>query len=143
MLNQGKIEQVGTPDEIYDNPASPFVAGFIGESNALPVVADAGNLLLDDRALDLAGAAGMSGPRVLVFRPHHVDVLGTKPGGIAGSVISERRHGAVRRLEVEISASRHRIEVDVRADEPKSKKGDRISILPNRWWLFDEGKPST
>jgi sulfate/thiosulfate transport system ATP-binding protein len=66
--------------------------------------------------------------------------MGTRPGGIAGWVISERRHGAVRRLEVEIGASRHRIEVDVRADEPKSKKGDRISVLPNRWWLFDEGK---
>jgi sulfate transport system ATP-binding protein len=142
VLNQGKIEQVGTPDEIYDNPASPFVASFIGESNALPIVADNGNLLLDDRALDLAGAPDISGPRTLVFRPHHVDVMGTKPGGIAGWVISERRHGAVRRLEVELGAgaNHHRIEVDVRADEPKSKKGDRISILPNRWWLFDEAK---
>ncbi len=142
VLNHGKIEQVGTPDEIYDNPASPFVAGFIGESNALPVVADSGNLLLDDRALDLAGAPDISGPRTLVFRPHHVDVMGTKPGGIAGWVISERRHGAVRRLEVELGsgANHHRIEVDVRADEPKSKKGDRISVLPNRWWLFDEAK---
>jgi sulfate/thiosulfate transport system ATP-binding protein len=140
VLNHGKIEQVGTPDEIYDNPASPFVAGFIGESNALPVVADNGNLLLDDRALDLAGAPDISGPRTLVFRPHHVDVMGTKPGGIAGWVISERRHGAVRRLEVELGSSHHRIEVDVRADEPKSKKGDRISVLPNRWWLFDEAK---
>ena len=138
VLNNGKIEQVGTPDEIYDNPASPFVAGFIGESNALPVFAEHGHLLLDDRALDLAGQPSSSGPKVLVFRPHHVDVMGTKPGGIAGSVISERRHGAVRRLEVEISASHYRIEVDVRADEPKSKKGDRISILPNRWWLFDD-----
>jgi sulfate transport system ATP-binding protein len=138
VLNNGCIEQIGTPDEIYDNPASPFVASFIGESNALPVFAEHGNLLLDDRALDLAGQPDASGPKTLVFRPHHVDVLGTKPGGIAGSVISERRHGAVRRLEVEISASHFRIEVDVRADEPKSKKGDRISILPNRWWLFDD-----
>ncbi len=137
VLNLGKIEQVGTPDEIYDNPASPFVAGFIGESNALPVTADAGKLFLDDRPLDLAGTPDIAGKRTLVFRPHHVDVMGQKPGGIAGWVISERRHGAVRRLEVEIGESRHRIEVDVRADEPKSKKGDRISVLPNRWWLFD------
>ena len=138
VLNQGKIEQVGTPDDIYDNPASPFVAGFIGESNALPVLSDAGKLSLDDRALDLAAVVGPDGPRTLVFRPHHVDVLGSRPGGIAGWVISERRHGAVRRLEVEIGMSRHRIEVDVRADEPRAKKGDRISVLPNHWWLFDE-----
>jgi sulfate transport system ATP-binding protein len=139
VLNQGKIEQIGTPDEIYDAPASPFVAGFIGESNALPVTSDGSKLFLDDRALDLIAAVGPDGPRTLVFRPHHVDVLGTKPGGIAGWVISERRHGAVRRLEVEIGMGRHRIEVDVKADEPKSKKGDRISVLPNHWWLFDAG----
>ena len=141
VLNHGKIEQVGTPDDIYDNPASPFVAGFIGESNALPVLSDAGKLSLDDRALDLAAVVGPDGPRTLVFRPHHVDVLGSRPGGIAGWVISERRHGAVRRLEVEIGMSRHRIEVDVRADEPRAKKGDRISVLPNHWWLFD-GQPA-
>ncbi|MCR4282418.1 MAG: sulfate/molybdate ABC transporter ATP-binding protein [Bauldia sp.] len=137
VLNTGRIEQIGTPDEIYDAPASPFVAGFIGESNALPVTSDSGKIFLDDRSLDLTAVVGPDGPRVLVFRPHHVDVLGDKPGGIAGWVISERRHGAVRRLEVEIGMKRYRIEVDVRADEPRSKKGDRISVLPNHWWLFD------
>jgi sulfate transport system ATP-binding protein len=140
VLNHGKIEQVGTPDDIYDNPASPFVAGFIGESNALPVMSDAGKLSLDDRALDLVAIPGPDGPRTLVFRPHHVDVLGSRPGGIAGWVISERRHGAVRRLEVEIGMNRHRIEVDVAADEPRAKKGDRISVLPNHWWLFDDAE---
>jgi sulfate transport system ATP-binding protein len=148
VLNNGAIEQVGTPDEIYDAPASPFVAGFIGESNALPVTSDDGKLFLDDLALDLTAVVGPDGPRTLVFRPHHIDVLGDKPGGIAGWVISERRHGAVRRIEVEIGARRHRIEVDVRADEPRSKKGDRISVLPNHWWLFDangggKGRPAT
>ena len=140
VLNNGAIEQVGTPDEVYDNPLSPFVASFIGESNALPVEADAGRLLLDDTAIDIDAAPGTSGPRTLVFRPHHVDVMGTRPGGIAGSVISERRHGAVRRLEVAVGVERHRIEIDVRADEPKSRRGDAISILPNRWWLFDGAK---
>jgi sulfate transport system ATP-binding protein len=144
VLNQGRVEQVGTPDEIYDAPASPFVAGFIGESNALPVISDGGKLFLDDRALDLASFVGPDGPRVLVFRPHHVDVLGERPGGIAGWVISERRHGAVRRLEVEIGMARHRIEVDVGADERRARRGDRISVLPNHWWLFEAngGKPS-
>ena len=137
VLNNGCIEQVGTPDEIYDAPASPFVAGFIGESNALPVVSRDGKLFLDDRALDLPSLSGPAGPRTLVFRPHHVDVLGDKPGGIAGRVISERRHGAVRRVEVEIDAGPRRVEVDVPADETRARKGDSISVLPNHWWLFE------
>ena len=37
VMNQGKIEQIGTPAEVYDNPATPFVMGFIGPVNELPV----------------------------------------------------------------------------------------------------------
>src|SRR5438477_12245584 len=37
VLSHGRIEQIGTPDEIYERPASTFVAEFIGSSNLLPV----------------------------------------------------------------------------------------------------------
>ncbi len=137
ILNHGQIEQVGTPDEIYDRPATPFVASFIGETNSLPVNYESGKLYLDDRPLEIATATGADGPRLLVFRPHDIELLGARPGGIAGRVSSERRHGAVRRLEIEIGMRRHRMEIDVPADHPKTRKGDRISVLPTRWWLFD------
>jgi putative spermidine/putrescine transport system ATP-binding protein len=39
VFDQGRIEQVGTPKEIYDHPATPFVAGFVGTSNLVPAVA--------------------------------------------------------------------------------------------------------
>jgi sulfate transport system ATP-binding protein len=39
VMNQGRIEQVGTPAEIYDDPATPFVMGFVGEVNVLPATA--------------------------------------------------------------------------------------------------------
>jgi sulfate transport system ATP-binding protein len=136
VLNRGRIEQIGSPDEIYDRPASPFVAGFIGESSALPVRIEDGRLFLDDRPIEI-GATGKDGPRTLVFRPHDVELPGSRPGGIAGRIIAERRHGASRRLDVEIGMRRHRIEIDVPANHPRSQKGDRISVLPTRWWLFD------
>jgi sulfate transport system ATP-binding protein len=138
VLNQGKIEQVGTPDDIYDNPASPFVAGFIGESNALPVVGAGGKLSLDGSALAVGpGPAAADGPQTLVFRPHHVEIVDDRPGCIEGVVVSERRHGAVRRIEVEAGAQRRRIEIDVPADARGARKGDSIRVLPNHWWLFD------
>jgi len=136
VLNRGRIEQIGSPDEIYDRPASPFVAGFIGESSALPVRIEDGRLFLDDRPIEI-GATGTDGPRTLVFRPHDVELPGARPGGIAGRIIAERRHGASRRLDVEIGMRRHRIEIDVPANHPRSNKGDRIFVLPTRWWLFD------
>ena len=68
VMNGGRIEQVGKPIELYDRPASLFVAGFIGSPpmNLLPVEALAG----------LAGAALLSLPR-------GTDIVGIRPDGIA------------------------------------------------------------
>jgi sulfate transport system ATP-binding protein len=135
ILNQGRIEQVGTPDEVYDAPATPFVASFIGETNALPVSIESGAIFLDDRPLGIAGGNEPDGPRMLAFRPHDIDFRGEGAGGIAGLVVSELRHGPTRRLAVEVGMKRHRIEIDVAADTA-GRKGSRVVILPRSWRLF-------
>jgi sulfate transport system ATP-binding protein len=135
VLNNGRIEQIGTPDEIYDVPATPFVAGFIGETNALPVTIASGAILLDDRPLGLSTKGEADGPRMLAFRPHDIDFAPEGAGGIAGLVVSELRHGPTRRLAVEVGLKRHRIEVDIGA-EASSRKDSRVVILPKSWRLF-------
>ena len=40
ILNQGKVEQVGKPDEVYDNPATAFVMFFVGDTTSIPVEFD-------------------------------------------------------------------------------------------------------
>jgi sulfate transport system ATP-binding protein len=136
VLNKGGIEQIGTPDQVYDEPATPFVAGFIGEVNAVPVTVASGHIFMDDRELGLAGDGFPDGGRTLVFRPHDVAFQGEGVGGIAGFVVSELRHGPTRRLAIEVGLRRHRIEIDVAADTAP-KKGSRVVILPTRWRLFD------
>jgi sulfate transport system ATP-binding protein len=138
VLNHGKIEQVGTPDEVYDRPASPFVAGFIGETNALPVTVKAGTIFLDDQPIGSAPADSGEGPRTLAFRPHDVAFLEGEALGIFGTVVSELRHGSTRRLAVEVGVKRHRIEVDVAADTA-SRKGGRVVIVPRAFRLFPRG----
>ena len=54
VMSQGRIEQVGTADEVYDTPNSPFVYGFIGESSALPVKVENGELWIADRPIGLS-----------------------------------------------------------------------------------------
>src|SRR5947209_2142693 len=49
VMSQGKIEQVGTPDDVYDKPISPFVFGFIGESSCLPVTVEHNELWVGGR----------------------------------------------------------------------------------------------
>jgi sulfate transport system ATP-binding protein len=135
VMHKGKIEQIGTPDSIYDEPASPFVAGFIGEANMLPVTVQDGRIYVDDRALDLFPTGFPEGKATLVFRPHDTILAPSASGTIAARVVAERRHGATRRLETEVGIARHRVEVDVPvgADRPA---GGRITLKPTRWRLF-------
>ncbi|MCA0240813.1 MAG: putative 2-aminoethylphosphonate ABC transporter ATP-binding protein [Proteobacteria bacterium] len=61
VMNQGAIEQVGSPQEVYREPASPFVADFVGKVNVLPGRVRQGRLELGSLVLPLAGA-GAAGP---------------------------------------------------------------------------------
>jgi ABC-type Fe3+/spermidine/putrescine transport system ATPase subunit len=84
VMHRGRIEQVGTPDEIYDRPASRFVADFIGLSDFIAgtvseLYADQGQAVVTAQGLDIAVPATpeMSpGQRVLLFiRPNNVELL--------------------------------------------------------------------
>ncbi len=87
VFNQGRIAQVGAPSDVYDRPATPFVADFVGSSNVLPP--------------EVTGRlAGRRLPASL--RPELVRIL---PPGAAGSlatarVISTQFHGAVTRVHL-------------------------------------------
>src|SRR5262249_32155004 len=70
VMSNGRIEQTGSPDEIYDQPNSPFVFSFIGESSSLPVRVEKSSVWLDGHRLDLAAGDAPSGPATLFFRPH-------------------------------------------------------------------------
>jgi sulfate/thiosulfate transport system ATP-binding protein len=135
VMNQGRIEQIGTPDEIYDEPNSPFVFSFIGESSVLPVRVEQGKVWLDERPLDLAAGDTPNGPARLFFRPHDVEVVDATPGAIPGVISVLRRHGGSRRFDIEIGARRDRIEIELPADFSQSVRG-RIAVLPRRWRLY-------
>jgi sulfate transport system ATP-binding protein len=139
VLNRGRIEQVGTPDAVYDRPETAFVASFIGESNALAVTVDGGTIHLDDRAVARASEEAAPGPRLMVFRPHDVTLRRNGGMGLAGRVVAERRHGGARRIEVEIGMRRQRVEVDLPAAEAAVGRGARVDLTVNRWWLFEDG----
>jgi sulfate transport system ATP-binding protein len=67
VMNEGRIEQVGTPDEVYDRPATPFVLQFLGDVN-----------LFHGRTEHTPGSATAKGETVYV-RPHELEILGTPP----------------------------------------------------------------
>ena len=91
VFNQGRIEQVGTPDEVYDRPATAFVAGFVG----------AANILSGEVAARLTGDA-----RPFSLRPERIRLGAAGEGeiGATGRVLEARYHGAATRLQVALDA---------------------------------------
>lgn len=78
VMNQGKIEQIGSPSEIYDHPTTPFVMSFVGAVNVLPSHAQ----LFQNNGLEALR------PNIFV-RPHDIEVH-TSPNGIATGAVVRR-----------------------------------------------------
>jgi sulfate transport system ATP-binding protein len=68
ILNAGRIEQIGTPDEVHDNPATPFVCGFVGEANRFEGAVSGGRFT--SGAVSFAAVGVADGPAVAFVRPH-------------------------------------------------------------------------
>jgi putative spermidine/putrescine transport system ATP-binding protein len=76
VMYGGIAEQVGTPFQVYNKPATPFVAGFVGTLNTMTGTSSAGRVTLGDAVLDLKAP---DGPVTLALRPEAV-ALGRAPG---------------------------------------------------------------
>ncbi|MCU5783757.1 sulfate/thiosulfate import ATP-binding protein cysA 2 [Alcanivorax balearicus MACL04] len=104
LINQGRVEQVGTPQEIYNAPASPFVYGFIGDANRLSGHAAGGWAELAGLRVP-APEFGQSEPRPVTgyIRPHDIQLqAGDKGEGVAVRVESVAQVGAALRVGVRI-----------------------------------------
>lgn len=114
VLNDGRIEQVGTPDDVYDHPETPFVCGFLGESNRLDVEVAGGQAFFNDKPIFAAPAHNARGAANLYVRPQDVRLVEPPHAhGLAGVVAAVRRHGAIRRAEVAVTGLARRLEVDL------------------------------
>src|SRR3984957_16355220 len=74
VMDTGRIEQIGTPGEVYDNPATAFVHGFIGESIVLPVDVSDGGVRLGGKPLDIAVNGASARASKLFVRRHNMQV---------------------------------------------------------------------
>jgi spermidine/putrescine transport system ATP-binding protein len=114
VMHDGRIEHLGTPEEIYLRPASVFVAGFIGQASLIPVTIESREVNAWVVTLPGKGRATVAGaspdtvpgaPGVLVLRPEHLQLsVEGGPNGRAGMavrVLEETFQGSVVRYLVE------------------------------------------
>ena len=103
LMNKGVVEQSGSPQDVWDHPASPFVYGFLGDVNLFHGRAHEGLLHLDGVAIDTPEHAGAQNAQAFAYvRPHDLQVERYTPGASGIVAVLERAIvvGPIARLEL-------------------------------------------
>ena len=111
VMDHGKIEQVGTPEEVYMQPASPFVSNFVGETNLFRVQGEE-----------------------LHVRPHDIRIVSGE--GRAVRVDCVFRRGGSWRIEAKDHETSHLVEIDLDASLEPPRPGETIHVSPRRSLTF-------
>ncbi len=117
VMNQGRIEQIGTPEEVYAAPATPFVSHFVGETNLLP------------------GALFGRGEGDLHVRPHEIAIVARDAPDDGQPraevhVANRFRKGPQWRIEGQLAVGGRLIEIDCDPGQAVPEPGDTILIRP-------------
>src|SRR5678815_1781768 len=81
LMNAGKVEQVGSPQDVWDHPASPFVYGFLGDVNLFHGRSLEGEVQVEGIRIDTPEQHGLRDGKALAYvRPHDLDVRRYSPG---------------------------------------------------------------
>jgi sulfate transport system ATP-binding protein len=135
ILNDGRLEQVGSPDDVYDHPATPFICEFLGEANRLPVKVVGGQAFFGDRPVLGGLSQNQAGPGSLYVRPQHLRIVDDAPLALPGVVEHLRRNGPLRRAEVAVQGLARRLDVDL-ASQVAPAVGERIRLRITHANLF-------
>ncbi len=143
VMNGGRIEQIGAPLDLYHNPASLFVARFIGSPTmntlAAEVVRDGGSRVIStfDRSIVCHGVEVPAGPVVLGVRPADLKPCPPADALFEGEIAVAERLGSQTFLYVEIEGGQM-ISVEINP-EAEVRVGERISLAcdPRKIHLFD------
>jgi sulfate transport system ATP-binding protein len=141
VMNRGRVEQVGTPEEVFEQPATPFVMNFLGAVNIFQGRVEAGRALLGPLAVDCPehpedeprAAEGYS-------RPHELEVQREEGagGGLWATLSHVRAAGPLVKLEL-LDEQQGLLRVETSPDHFQAlgpRPGDRLYVRPRRVRVF-------
>jgi sulfate/thiosulfate transport system ATP-binding protein len=142
IMNEGRVEQSGTPEEVYENPATPFVYGFLGDVNLFHGRIDRGLVKVGDSELEApewAEARDQAG--VAYVRTYDVELTPSSSGksSIEAIVRHVRAFGPVVRLELDRTDDGSSVEAHIpRAQYERLalSKGQRVFVSPTSVRVF-------
>ena len=142
VINQGEVEQIGAPSEVYDHPATPFVYQFLGNVNLFHSRVHDGFAYIGDVAVAAPEHADAEHREALAYvRPHDIEIVRENPDRDALPAVIERIQlvGPVARLTLR----RHDADEPVEAEMPRERftaltltQGEQVFIKPRRPRIF-------
>ncbi len=163
LMNSGTVEQVGSPQEVWDHPASPFVYGFLGDVNRFQGQAKAGQVSVHGIQIESPEHEAVQDGKAIAFvRPHDLEVQKYSPGstGIVATLTRAIVVGPTARLEL-IPVEDHQPSDDLSKDKASKKpeqtlieaqipaqqfrdlgirEGDTLVVTPRKARVFVEGQ---
>jgi sulfate/thiosulfate transport system ATP-binding protein len=140
VMDRGHIEQVGSPEEVFDRPATPFVMGFLGSVNVFHGRVEAGHAHLGPLSVAYPAHAGDGARPAQGFaRPHELDLARDETdGGFWATLRHVHPAGAVVKLELEDGETRT-VQVETTRDQFEAlhpKTGERFYVTPRQVRIF-------
>ena len=142
VMNEGRIEQVGTPDDVYEHPATPFVYKFLGSVNLFHGRVHEGRAEIGDLVLDAPEhAKANNAPAEAYARPHEIEVLRDPGEEAAIPAILQRAIpvGPRIRLELNLEEGDQPIEAEVSREAwgaLRAIPGERVFVRPRRFKVY-------
>jgi sulfate transport system ATP-binding protein len=145
IMNQGRIEQVGTPTEVYDNPANAFVYQFLGDVNLFHERIDTVRGPLGLTAGASAPLINFNGPAAAYVRPSELEIARHSGGALSGggAVVATIRYigsaGPVVRLELARLDDGSLLDAEITREQYRAldlKIGDQVDVTPRNLRVF-------
>jgi sulfate/thiosulfate transport system ATP-binding protein len=147
LMDHGKVEQVGTPQEVYRHPATPFVYGFLGASNTFHGRVEGQSLRVGDALLAHQNPAFDEGASVVAFaRPHELEIIPSSIQSIQGVPATISRIlalGVTARIELtglgEIRPAHFDVEIThTHLQTLGLQEGQTVQLVPSQLKIFKD-----
>jgi sulfate transport system ATP-binding protein len=144
VMNQGRIEQSGTPEEVYEHPATPFVYGFLGDVNLFHGRIHRGRVSIGEGELDAPEWAEATDQEGIAYvRTYDVELAPSRsgPSSMEAVIRHMRAFGPVVRLELDLVDGSGTVEAHITRDRFEvlaPSKGQRVYVSPTNVRVFGE-----
>ena len=144
VMNHGRIEQVGSPAEVFERPANDFVMRFLGHVNVLEAQLEGRRARVGDVVLELGEHTGEHGPGRVYVRPHEVEINRTPgQGGVQARVLRVTPLNAGLKIELQSDALGGSVRADIDWERGTSlalRDGEVVFLSLRRARVFNENR---